>query len=168
MRLRKLLVGVSLLLVLLCLGGFLYLRSLGLFADHQWYANADGALRGYDPVAYFVQGQATRGEPELALEWDGATWHFASEENRARFAEEPERYAPAFGGYCAFAVSEGYTANGDPEVWAIVDDRLYLNFDPTVAERWNAEQSERIRLGEQHWRELFPLGADSATTTQQP
>lgn len=162
MRLRKLLIGSSVLLALLCVGGFFYLKSLGLFATTAWYGNEHGAIRGYDPVAYFTEGRAVAGDPALSLEWDGATWHFASPEHRTRFEEDPLRYAPAFGGYCAFAVSEGYTANGDPEVWSIVDDRLYLNFDRTVAERWNEERASRIAAGQQNWSALFPDAAPAS------
>jgi YHS domain-containing protein len=75
------------------------------------------AIEGTDPVAYFEDGEPALGSSEFEHEWLGATWRFASAENRDRFAAEPEKYAPQYGGYCAWAVSQGYTAKIDPAAW---------------------------------------------------
>ncbi len=97
------------------------------------------AVGGYDTVAYHTAGEPVRGEREFQTEWNGATWRFASQDNLELFLADPEVYAPQYGGYCAWAMAEGYTAKGDPELWAIVDGRLYLNFNQEIQDRWEAD-----------------------------
>jgi YHS domain-containing protein len=109
------------------------------------------ALRGYDPVAYFSDGKATAGNSAYTYEWHGTQWTFASAGNQAAFAAEPEHYAPQFGGYCAFAVSRGTTADGDPHQWAIVDDKLYVNNNAFAMQLWNQERSGNIEAGDINW-----------------
>ena len=96
------------------------------------------ALRGYDPVAYFDTGEAQPGASEFAHQWADATWQFASQENRERFAADPAAYAPQFGGFCSFAVSKGFTADSDPQAWVIHNDRLYVFADTNVRDDWVA------------------------------
>ncbi|MBF2756008.1 MAG: YHS domain-containing protein [Gammaproteobacteria bacterium AqS3] len=79
------------------------------------------AIEGYDAVAYFTEGEAVQGSGEFSLEYRGAQWLFASEENRQLFEAEPAKYAPAYGGHCAYGVSSGYGVRGDPEQWSIVE-----------------------------------------------
>src|ERR1043165_4807807 len=81
------------------------------------------ALKGYDAVAYFNDGTAVEGSEQFTQEWNGAKWRFATASNRDLFVSEPQKYAPQYGGYCAWAVGHGYTAKGDPEVWKIVDGK---------------------------------------------
>jgi hypothetical protein len=95
------------------------------------------------------------GERRYEHEWQGATWRFASAANRDRFAAAPERYAPQYGGYCAWAVSQGYTAGIDPEAWTIVDGKLYLNYDREVQERWAADREANIRSADANWPQLL-------------
>ncbi|MGB9332969.1 MAG: YHS domain-containing (seleno)protein [Steroidobacteraceae bacterium] len=83
--------------------------------------------RGYDAVAYFTENGAVVGDPAISYQWQGATWQFSSVEHRTQFGADPVRYAPQFGGYCAFAVAQGTTADGDAQQWAIVKDKLYVN-----------------------------------------
>jgi len=109
------------------------------------------AIDGTDPVAYFTEGRPVEGDSSIAHEWNGATWHFASEENRALFAADPERYAPQYGGYCAWAVSQGYTASTDPEAWKIVDGRLYLNYSLSVQDTWATDIPGHIAAGDANW-----------------
>ena len=87
------------------------------------------AIDGYDPVAYFVDGKPVRGLAEFEQTWNGARYRFASAANRDRFANSPESFTPQYGGFCAFAVSRGYTADIDPAAWSVVDGKLYLNYD---------------------------------------
>ena len=88
---------------------------------------ADGlAIRGYDAVAYRTVEAATRGKPEYEYAWKGAKWLFVSQENRDRFAANPETYAPEYGGFCAWSLSQKNVMEADPEVWKIVDGKLYL------------------------------------------
>jgi YHS domain-containing protein len=109
------------------------------------------AVDGYDPVAYFKTGQPAKGRPENALTWNGATWHFASPENKAAFEASPQTYAPQYGGYCAWAVSEGYTAKGDPGIWRIVDGKLYLNYNASVQRNWEKNIPGHIAKGDKNW-----------------
>ncbi len=110
------------------------------------------ALRGFDAVAYFAVDNAVKGNPKYEYVWNGAKWIFSSEENMKQFQANPEAYAPQFGGYCSFAVSEGYTADGDPEAWKVVDGKLYLNYNKQVREKWEMNQNERIEKGKANWQ----------------
>lgn len=109
------------------------------------------AIDGYDAVAYFKTGQPVKGVPEHALTWNGASWRFASAENKAAFEASPQAFAPQYGGYCAWAVSEGYTAKGDPKHWRIVDGKLYLNYNASVQTNWAKDIPARISKGDKNW-----------------
>ena len=109
------------------------------------------ALSGYDAVAYHTQGEAVKGDRDFSTEYNGARWQFSSAENLALFEAEPERYAPAYGGYCAWAVSQGYTAKGDPKVWAIVDGRLFVNYNADVQATWNEDRPGFITAADDNW-----------------
>ena len=109
------------------------------------------AVGGYDPVAYFTQGKPVMGNPSIALNHGGAQWHFSTTENRDAFKADPERYAPQFGGYCAWAVSQGYTAKGEPEVWKIVDGKLYLNYSSGVQQTWEGDIPGNIQRADANW-----------------
>lgn len=115
------------------------------------FATDHGAIRGYDPIAYFTEGKPVRGRAEYSTEHMGATWRFASAENRDRFAAEPEKYAPQYGGYCAYAVGNGYTASIDPDAWSIVDGKLYLNYSTGVQKRWEAKRGHYLREASRNW-----------------
>ena len=110
-----------------------------------------GALRGFAAVAYFAIDNAVKGDAKYEYAWNGAKWLFSSEENMKKFQASPETYAPQFGGYCSFAVSEGYTADSDPEAWKVVDGKLYLNYNKQVREKWEKNQNERIEKGTANW-----------------
>ncbi|MDJ0936310.1 MAG: YHS domain-containing (seleno)protein [Kiloniellales bacterium] len=109
------------------------------------------AVSGYDPVAYFTQGKPVKGRGDLEHEWQGATWRFADAANLAAFKADPEAYAPQYGGYCAWAVSQGYTASTDPEAWRIVDGKLYLNYSKSVQQTWEEDIPGNIAQGDQNW-----------------
>jgi YHS domain-containing protein len=109
------------------------------------------AVRGYDAVSYWTAAKAERGAARFAYQWQGATWRFASAENRDRFAADPARYAPQFGGYCAYAVGNGYTADGDPQVWKIVDGQLFLNYSRQAQRLWEADIPGFIAKGRTNW-----------------
>ena len=109
------------------------------------------AIGGYDPVAYFTAGRPVAGSASFELRWNGATWRFASAESRARFEANPAAYAPAFGGYCAWAISQNYIVPGDPLVWRIVDGRLYLNFNQRAKVLWEADLAGAIVRGNRNW-----------------
>jgi hypothetical protein len=124
--------------------------------------DAGHALRGYDTVAYFTEGQPQPGIPAFSHQWKGAKWLFASAEHRDAFAADPERYAPQFGGYCAFAVAKDHSAPADPRIWSIVDDKLYLNLAPGVQEKWQADRTALIASAQNNWPEVLQ-GPDKAT-----
>lgn len=123
-------------------------------ADSETYATADGAIRGYDVVAYHTLGRPQRGDPSITHEWNGATWRFASVANRDAFAADPERYAPRFGGYCAYGTAQGYKVSTDPAAFAIVDGALYLNYDTRVQKAWDADRPGYIAAARANWRTL--------------
>lgn len=109
------------------------------------------AIEGTDPVAYFKESRAVEGSRDFQTEWGGATWRFSSAENRDLFAADPERYAPQYGGYCAYAVSQGARAGIDPEAWKIVDDKLYLNLNKSIQKRWEGKQADYIVKADENW-----------------
>lgn len=101
--------------------------------EHTISTTDDGvAIGGYDPVAYFTEAQPVLGSPDHTRDWAGATWRFASEENAEQFAARPERFAPQFGGHCAFGATMGRSDEASPGAWRIIDDRLYLLRDNNV------------------------------------
>ena len=112
---------------------------------------SDLAVGGYDPVTYFTQGEPTRGAKAHQTEWKGATWRFSSAENLAAFEASPETYAPQYGGYCAWAVSQGQTAPGSPMHWSIVDDKLYLNNNARVKADWERDIPGFIEAADANW-----------------
>lgn len=109
------------------------------------------AIGGYDAVAYFTDGKPTAGKPEIVWMYDGATWRFSSEANRDAFMANPAKYAPQYGGYCAWAVSHGYTAKGDPAAWTITDGKLYLNYNKSVRKDWEKDVAGNVRKGDANW-----------------
>ena len=109
------------------------------------------AIKGYDPVAYFTESKPVKGSSDHEHEWNGATWRFSSDENRALFAADPTRYAPQYGGYCAWAVSQNSTAGIDPSAWKIVDGKLYLNYSAKIQEKWSKDIPGNIASGDRNW-----------------
>jgi YHS domain-containing protein len=112
---------------------------------------ASTAVGGYDPVAYFTDRKPVEGKKDITFTWKGATWRFATEANRDAFKAKPEAYAPQFGGYCAWAVSQNYTAKGDPKIWKIVDGRLYLNYDARMQRNWEKDIPGHIVKADKNW-----------------
>jgi YHS domain-containing protein len=109
------------------------------------------ALRGYDVVSYVTDGRAAPGRADYEYRWNGAVWRFATGEHREAFARAPERYAPQFGGYCAYAVSRGYTADIDPQAWTIAGGKLYLNYSKGVRKLWEQDVPGNIAKGTANW-----------------
>ena len=117
-------------------------------------SSAGVAIKGYDPVAYFEDRKPVKGDAAYAYQWMGATWRFSSAAHREAFMKDPDRYAPQYGGFCAYGVSEGHTAPVDPEAWSIVGGKLYLNHDKKVREDWRKDTDGRIRKADQNWPKL--------------
>ncbi|MEM0985963.1 MAG: YHS domain-containing (seleno)protein [Pseudomonadota bacterium] len=109
------------------------------------------AVQGHDPVAYFTDGAPVKGSKDFSTEYEGAEFRFASQDNLDTFLADPAAYAPQYGGYCAWAVSQGYTAKGDADHWRIVDGKLYLNFNRQIQERWEGDIPGFIQAGDTNW-----------------
>lgn len=113
------------------------------------------AIKGYDPVAYFTEGKPVKGSKEFTAMFKGAAWHFSSAENKAKFEAEPEKYAPAYGGYCAYGVASGYLVKIEPDAWAIRDSKLYLNYDRSVQAEWAKSPEKYIEAADKAWPKLL-------------
>lgn len=136
--------------ILLVVGSFAATVDAGTLV----FSTKDGAIRGYDPVAYFVEGKPVKGSPQYTHNWMGAQWRFASAANRDAFSADPGKYAPQYGGYCAWAVSQGYTAEVDPDAWAVEGGKLYLNYSKGVQATWAKDVPGNILKGDRNWLEL--------------
>ena len=124
------------------------------FAGDLVYTSWGKAIDGYDPVAYFKQGKPVEGDSDYTTEWMGAKWYFASAADRDAFARDPEKYAPQYGGYCAWAVSQGYTAKSDPDAWKIVNGKLYLNYSADVQATWVKDIPGNITKADANWPKI--------------
>lgn len=113
------------------------------------------AIRGYDPVAYFTDSKPVKGKPAHTVTWNGVKWQFASQANADKFKADPGKYAPKYGGYCAWAVSQGYTASIDPAAWKIVDGKLYLNYSKGVQSRWEKDIPGNIVKANGNWPKVL-------------
>lgn len=117
--------------------------------------STDIAIKKYDPVAYFKVGEAVKGNEAFAFEWNDKIWHFSSKENRDLFAANPEKYAPQYDGYCAWAMTEARKAETDPQVWKIVDEKLYLNCSREAYEKWKKDIPGNIKKADKNWMQKF-------------
>jgi YHS domain-containing protein len=117
----------------------------------EFFEKDGAALRGYDPVAYFEQGMPTKGSPERTAEYKGSTFHFATAANRDAFKADPAKYAPQYGGYCAFGMARGYKAATDPAAFTIVEGKLYLNYNRDVQNRWNVDVPGYVAKANDNW-----------------
>ncbi len=115
------------------------------------FSTKEGALRGYDPVCYFKIGRPEKGNTNYTYLYQDSAWHFTSAENLSIFKEDPERFVPQFGGYCAFGMSRGYKAEIQPDAWTIVDGKLYLNYSLDILAKWRARQTELIEKANKNW-----------------
>ena len=109
------------------------------------------AVKGYDTVAYFTQNKPVKGKKAHTLKHKGATWRFSTAENKALFEANPEKYAPQYGGYCAYAVAQNTTASIEPELFTIVDGKLYLNYSKKINTKWQADMAEYIQDADKKW-----------------
>jgi YHS domain-containing protein len=117
-------------------------------------AVSDIAIKGYDTVAYFKDGKAIKGNASFTFPWHGMTWQFVSKENRDLFAGSPEKYAPQYDGYCAWAMTESRLAITDPEVWKIVNGKLYLNCSQEAYNKWSRDIPGHIKKADEIWKKL--------------
>jgi YHS domain-containing protein len=119
------------------------------------FFETDGvALHGYDPVAYFVAAEPQKGQSQYSYVYKGSKFYFANEANRRAFMQTPEKYAPQFGGYCAYGASQGYKVSTQPDAFAIVKDKLYLNYNKKVQGIWQQDVPGNIERAEKNWPEV--------------
>lgn len=109
------------------------------------------AIRGYDPVAYFTEGKALPGTKKFVYQWAGADWYFSSAENLGAFRQNPDKYLPQYGGYCAYGMANGYKAPTEVDAWTILDGKLYLNYNKKVRGMWQEKQKEYITAANKNW-----------------
>jgi hypothetical protein len=115
------------------------------------FSKSGVAIRGYDAVSYFKEGKPVKGDDQFSFKWNDANWIFSSRVNLDSFKLNPEKFAPQYGGYCAYGVSEDHKAPTDPEAWTIVNGKLYLNYSLKVKEMWNKNQQARIEDANKNW-----------------
>lgn len=120
----------------------------------EFYAKDGAAIGGYDPVAFFTTNQPTRGASDNKAEYKGSTFYFASKENKETFLASPEKYAPQYGGFCAYGMAKGYKAATDPTAFSIVDGKLYLNYNKDIQQQWSADTAGFIAKANQNWPEV--------------
>jgi hypothetical protein len=126
------------------------------FAIEPINKTSDGlAIKGYDPVAYFIDRRPVRGSREFEYVWMGAKWRFSTAGHKDLFIKAPDKYAPKYGGYCAYAVSQGTTADIDPDAWNIVDGRLYLNLSKRIKDKWSKDIPGYIKKADENWPKLL-------------
>ena len=145
------------------------------FAGDQYVDETGFAASGYDVVAYFDLVQNPLGQPKtpavpgkvaITAEYNGATFAFSSAENRAAFVADPAKYAPQYDGHCAFGVSKGGKVPGNPNLWRIVDGKLYLNITKNVVGLWEADIPGNIELAEKNWASIEPAPGSDRTIPQ--
>jgi YHS domain-containing protein len=111
-------------------------------------------IRGYDPVAFFTEGRPVPGRSDLSAEYKGGTYLFATAANRDAFKANPEKYAPRYGGYCAYGVAVGKKFDIDAASWRIEDGKLYFNLNPVILEKWSTDAKGYIRKSEENWPQI--------------
>ena len=132
----------------------LFLTATAFAQQSPVFAPDNQAIRGYDPVAYFTDNKPVKGLPNLTYTWQGVAWSFANQANLDAFKAAPEKYAPQYGGYCAYGASENHKSPTDPDAFTIVDDKLYLNYTPKVKTKWGQDRDNRIKAADANWPKL--------------
>ncbi|WP_413669767.1 YHS domain-containing (seleno)protein [Mucilaginibacter sp. Mucisp86] len=140
---------------------FLIITALALVTAVQAYAQqseifAPGgkAIKGYDPVAFFKESKPIKGLDKFQYQWKDATWFFSTSENLEAFKADPEKYAPQYGGYCAYGTSQGHKAPTQANTWTVLNDKLYFNYNDKVKELWTKDQANLIKAADEKWPEM--------------
>jgi len=135
--------------------------SFAFAADIEMNADAnDLAIKGYDPVSYFTMSTAKMGNASYTATYKGGIYQFSTEENRDMFNAAPAKYAPQYGGYCAFGVAMEKKFDTDPLAWKIVDNKLYLNLNKDVQKKWLTDVSGYLDLSSENWHDIKSVAAD--------
>jgi YHS domain-containing protein len=137
---------------LLLLAGFIFTVTVSALAQKsEIFKTSDGAIRGYDAVAYFKEGKPVKGDPKFSYTWKDAQWLFSSQKNLDLFKANPDQYAPQYGGYCAYGTSQGHKAPTDPQTFTVVKGKLYLNYNPSVKVMWVKDTIGYITQADKNW-----------------
>lgn len=133
------------------------LFSFNSFAKPPIYTGffSNQAVSGYDTVAYFTQSKPVQGLKKFSYKYKGENWYFSNNQHLALFKADPEKYAPQYGGYCAYAVAKNDTASADPEQWSIINDKLYLNYNAEIKYKWLKNKTKFIQQADQNWPSLI-------------
>lgn len=137
--------------LMLSAGFILTLAVSALAQKSEIYKTSDGAIHGYDAVAYFKQGKAVKGDTRYSYTWKDAKWLFASQQDLDLFKANPEQYAPQYGGYCAYGTSQGHKAPTDPQAFTVAGGKLYLNYDADIRKTWSKDQTGYIQKADKNW-----------------
>lgn len=141
-------------LIIFAAVSFLFLTSTALAKPVNTGWLGSKAIKGYDSVAYFKVNKAVKGLSEFSHTWNKATWLFSSKENLDAFKASPEKYAPQYGGYCAYAMATGKKVGISPEAFDIRDGKLYLNYNKKIQGTWKSEASSYIQKADTAWKGL--------------
>ena len=133
---------------------FLILSFSALAQKSEVFNTTDGAIHGYDPVAYFKESKAVMGDRKYSVTWNSAVWYFSNQKNLELFKADPQLYAPQYGGYCAYGLAEGHKAPTDPQAWTIADGKLYLNYSKDVQQSWKKDETGYIIKANKLWPAL--------------
>ncbi len=139
-------------ILLLVIGSLFALQSMA--GDKPVFTENGVALRGYDTVAYFIQAKPVKGKKSFVANYQGAKWYFSSAAHQQLFKENPKKYAPQYGGHCAFAIANDKLVAVDPKAFTIVNDKLYLNYSLSVRKRWAKDIPGYIADGDENWAKL--------------
>jgi YHS domain-containing protein len=138
---------------------FAFLVAASVYAQKSdVYINDGVAANGYDVISYFSDGKPVKGNNQFAFNWNNATWYFSSKSHLDSFKINPGKYAPQFGGYCAYGVSENHKAPTSPDAWTIVNGKLYLNYNADVRGMWRKDIDNRINVANKNWPSLKGKG----------
>lgn len=147
---KKIILGIAIVVVVAIAGIFIFSGSSGSDASEVFVSDGK-AIKGYDPVAFFEVSEPVMGKEQFSYDWNGATWLFSSKENMNRFKENPEAYAPQYGGYCAYGTSQGHKAPVEIDTWSVIDGKLYFNYNGKVKETWDENRAEFILEADKNW-----------------
>ncbi len=141
-------------MIMFCFGGVFFSHVYAESGKHVNVGSNKVALSGYDTVAYFKENKAVSGDPQYQAQWKGVKWYFSTPGNRDLFKSNPQHYAPQYDGNCAWSVAQGKLAHGNPIVWKIIDDKLYLNFNRPVQVNWEKDARSFIKKADANWPAL--------------
>lgn len=141
-----------LILIVYAIYSHVYPLSWGIHSKVNRGLLSGDAINGYDPISYFTEKKAVKGNENLTFGYNDATWYFSSEENLNLFKSDPAKYSPQFGGYCALAVSKGFSGDSDPEAFEIIEGKLYLFADTDFKDKWLNQGASGIQIAMENWK----------------